>query len=172
MRNNRSEIVTFNYRMDKIPVIDIEILERFFPGYKYQQYDSSDNNKVRGYKIDDKDISLMIIEKETIRVAVELFTKLMLLRKDIHSVITNYDEHIVIITTQSFVINILLEKPQVKCSSVEDDAFFDEGNDEDDTIAFTNGQWSPCPYCGSKRISTFMDGTAQCDDCKREFRYM
>jgi len=159
--------------MDKIPVIDIEILERFFPGYKYQQYDSSDNNKVRGYKIDDKDISLMIIEKETIRVAVELFTKLMLLRKDIHSVITNYDEQIVIITTKSFVINILLEEPHVKHnSSIEDNAYFDEESDEDDSIAFTNGKWSPCPYCGSKRISTFMDGTAQCDDCKREFRYM
>lgn len=158
--------------MDKIPEIDKQILGRFFSGYKYERYQTEENGKVRAYKIGDKDISLMIIEKETIRVAVELFTKLMLLRKDIHSVITNYDEHIVIITTQSFVINVLLEKPQVKCKSVEDDAFFDEGNDEDDTIAFTNGQWSPCPYCGSKRISTFMDGTAQCDDCKREFRYM
>lgn len=59
--------------MYKIPVIDIKILERFFPGHKYQKYDSSDNNKVRGYKIDDKDISLMIIEKETIRVAVWCF---------------------------------------------------------------------------------------------------
>lgn len=158
--------------MDKIPEIDKEILERFFLGYKYEQYQAAENNKVRAYKIDDKDISLMIIEKEAIRLAIELFTKLMLLRKDIHSVITNYDEHIVIITTKSFVINILLEKPHVKCSSVEDNTLFNEGNDEDDSIAFTNGKWSPCPYCGSKRISTFMDGTAQCDDCKREFRYM
>ena len=158
--------------MDNIPEIDKQILGRFFSGYKYEQYQTAENNKVRAYKIDDKDISLMIIEKETIRLAVEIFTKLMLLRKDIHSVIANYDEHIVIITTKSFVINILLEKPHVKCSSVEDNAFFDEGNDEDDSIAFTNGKWSPCPYCGSKRISTFMDGTAQCDECKREFRYM
>ena len=158
--------------MDNISEIDKQILRKYFSGYKYEQYQTAENSKVRAYKINDKDISLMITEKDTIRFAVEIFTKLMLLRKDIHSVITNYDEHIVIITTQSFVINILLEKPQVKCSSVEDDAFFDEGNDEDDTIAFTNGQWSPCPYCGSKRISTFMDGTAQCDDCKREFRYM
>ena len=159
--------------MDKIPKIDKEILGRFFPGYKYEQYEAAENNNVRAYKIDDKDISLMIIEKETIRFAVELFTKLMLLRKDIHSVITNYDEHIVIITTKSFVINILLEEPHVKHnSSIEDNAYFDEESDEDDSIAFTNGKWSPCPYCGSKRISTFMDGTAQCDDCKREFRYM
>ena len=158
--------------MDNISEIDKQILRKYFSGYKYEQYQTAENGKVRAYKINDKDISLMITEKDTIRFAVEIFTKLMLLRKDIHSVITNYDECIVIITTQSFVINILLEKPQVKCSSVEDDAFFDEGNDEDDTIAFTNGQWSPCPYCGSKRISTFMDGTAQCDDCKREFRYM
>ncbi len=159
--------------MDKIPKIDKEILGRFFPGYKYEQYEAAENNNVRAYKIDDKDISLMIIEKETIRFAVELFTKLMLLRKDIHSVITNYDEQIVIITTKSFVINILLEEPHVKHnSSIEDNAYFDEESDEDDSIAFTNGKWSPCPYCGSKRISTFMDGTAQCDDCKREFRYM
>lgn len=159
--------------MDKIPKIDKEILGRFFPGYKYEQYEAAENNNVRAYKIDDKDISLMIIEKETIRFAVELFTKLMLLRKDIHSVITNYDEQIVIITTKSFVINILLEEPHVKHnSSIEDNAYFDEESDEDDSIAFTNGKWSPCPYCRSKRISTFMDGTAQCDDCKREFRYM
>ena len=159
--------------MDKIPKIDKEILGRFFPGYKYEQYEAAENNNVRAYKIDDKDISLMIIEKETIRFAVELFTKLMLLRKDIHSVITNYDEQIVIITTKSFVINILLEEPHVKHnSSIEDNAYFDEESDEDDSIEFTNGKWSPCPYCGSKRISTFMDGTAQCDDCKREFRYM
>ena len=159
--------------MNNIPKIDKKILGRFFPEYKYEQYEAAENNNVRAYKIDDKDISLMIIEKETIRVAVELFTKLMLLRKDIHSVITNYDEHIVIITTKSFVINILLEEPHVKHnSSIEDNAYFDEESDEDDSIAFTNGKWSPCPYCGSKRISTFMDGTAQCDDCKREFRYM
>ena len=159
--------------MDNIPEIDKQILGRFFSGYKYEQYQTAENNKVRAYKIDDKDISLMIIEKETIRLAVELFTKLMLLRKDIHSVITNYDEHIVIITTKSFVINILLEKPHAKhSSSIEDNTYFDDDSDEDDSIAFTNGKWSPCPYCGSKRISTFMDGTAQCDDCKREFRYM
>lgn len=159
--------------MNNIPKIDKKILGRFFPEYKYEQYKAAENNNVRAYKIDDKDISLMIIEKETIRFAVELFTKLMLLRKDIHSVITNYDEHIVIITTKSFVINILLEEPHVKHnSSIEDNAYFDEESDEDDSIAFTNGKWSPCPYCGSRRISTFMDGTAQCDECKREFRYM
>lgn len=159
--------------MNNIPKIDKKILGRFFPEYKYEQYEAAENNNVRAYKIDDKDISLMIIEKETIRLAVELFTKLMLLRKDIHSVITNYDEHIVIITTKSFVINILLEEPHVKHnSSIEDNAYFDEESDEDDSIAFTNGKWSPCPYCGSRRISTFMDGTAQCDECKREFRYM
>lgn len=159
--------------MDDIPNIDKKILERFFSGYKYEQYQTAENNNVRAYKIDDKDISLIIIEKETIRFAVELFTKLMFLRKDIHSVITNYDEHIVIITTQSFVINILLKKPHVKPnSSIEDNTYFDEESDEDDSIAFTNGKWSPCPYCGSRRITTFMDGTAQCDECKREFRYL
>jgi hypothetical protein len=159
--------------MDKIPEIDKEILGRFFSGYKYEQYEAAESNNVRAYKIDDKDISLMIIEKEALRFATELFMKLMLLRKDIHSVITNYDEHIVIITTKSFVINILLEEPYVKHnSSIEDNAYFDEESDEDDSIAFTNGKWSPCPYCGSKRISTFMDGTAQCDECKRVFRYM
>ena len=65
--------------MDKIPKIDKEILGRFFPGYKYEQYEAAENNNVRAYKIDDKDISLMIIEKETIRFAVELFTKLTIL---------------------------------------------------------------------------------------------
>lgn len=159
--------------MNNIPEIDKQILGRFFSGYKYEQYQTAENNKVRAYKIDDKDISLMIIEKETIRLAVELFTKLMLLRKDIHSVITNYDEHIVIIMTKTFAINILLENPHVKqSSSIEDNTYFDDNSVEYDSIAFTNGKWSPCPYCGSKRISTFMDGTAQCDECKREFRYM
>ena len=159
--------------MDNISEIDKQILRKYFSGYKYEQYQTAENGKVRAYKINDKDISLMITEKDTIRFAVEIFTKLMLLRKDIHSVITNYDEHIVIIMTQTFSINIMLENPNVKqSSSIEDNTYFDDNSDEDDSIAFTNGQWSPCPYCGSKRISTFMDGTAQCDDCKREFRYM
>ena len=31
--------------MDKIPKIDKEILGRFFPGYKYEQYEAAENNK-------------------------------------------------------------------------------------------------------------------------------
>ena len=35
----------------------------------------------------------------------------------------------------------------------------------------THGHWGACPYCGSRSISTYIDGTAECNHCGRMFRY-
>lgn len=38
-------------------------------------------------------------------------------------------------------------------------------------MIYTYGRFTPCPYCGNKGTSTYTDGTAQCDKCRRWFRY-
>lgn len=38
-------------------------------------------------------------------------------------------------------------------------------------MVFTHGRLTPCPYCGSNGINTYTDGTAQCYDCGKWFRY-
>ena len=38
-------------------------------------------------------------------------------------------------------------------------------------MKYTHGVFSPCPYCGSKSIRTYTDGTAKCESCKQWFCY-
>lgn len=35
----------------------------------------------------------------------------------------------------------------------------------------THGNIGTCPYCGSRNISTYINGTAECNRCGRSFRY-
>lgn len=37
--------------------------------------------------------------------------------------------------------------------------------------AYTHGRLRPCPYCGSDDVTTFCDGTAECNDCGGEYTY-
>lgn len=39
------------------------------------------------------------------------------------------------------------------------------------TGAYTHGKMSPCPYCGSRDVQTFCDGTAECASCGGEYTY-
>lgn len=41
---------------------------------------------------------------------------------------------------------------------------------ESESLPFTHGVLQ-CPYCSSNYISTYIDGTAECDRCGKEFRY-
>ena len=40
-----------------------------------------------------------------------------------------------------------------------------------DDMVFTHGRISPCPYCGNRGTTTYIDGTAQCDKSHQWFRY-
>lgn len=46
------------------------------------------------------------------------------------------------------------------------------GATEDGPMICTEGQMWPCPYCRSYNIQTYLDGTAQCEDCHRWYKYM
>lgn len=35
----------------------------------------------------------------------------------------------------------------------------------------TYGQLSPCPFCGSTSVTTYIDGTAQCNSCRKWYYY-
>lgn len=39
------------------------------------------------------------------------------------------------------------------------------------TGAYTYGRISPCPYCGSRSVQSYADGTAVCESCGGEYRY-
>ena len=47
----------------------------------------------------------------------------------------------------------------------------DEYIPEKSQMKYTHGVISPCPYCGSKSIHTYTDGTAKCENCKQWFCY-
>jgi transcriptional accessory protein Tex/SPT6 len=57
----------------------------------------------------------------------------------------------------------------------EDEYNIEEDGDEyipdKSQMKYTHGVFSPCPYCGSEYIHTYIDGTAKCDKCKRWFCY-
>jgi hypothetical protein len=45
------------------------------------------------------------------------------------------------------------------------------GATEDGPMICTEGRMWPCPYCGSNAVQTYIDGTAQCNDCHRWYKY-
>ena len=55
----------------------------------------------------------------------------------------------------------------------EDEYNIEEDGDEyipdKSQMKYTHGVFSPCPYCGSEYIHTYIDGTAKCDKCNRWF---
>lgn len=57
----------------------------------------------------------------------------------------------------------------------EDEYNIEEDGDEyipdKSQMKYTHGVFSPCPYCGSEYIHTYIDGTAKCDKCNRWFCY-
>ena len=57
----------------------------------------------------------------------------------------------------------------------EDEYNIEEDGDEyipdKSQMKYTHGVLSPCPYCGSEYIHTYIDGTAKCDKCNRWFCY-
>ena len=57
----------------------------------------------------------------------------------------------------------------------EDEYNIEEDGDEyildKSQMKYTHGVFSPCPYCGTEYIHTYIDGTAKCDKCNRWFCY-
>lgn len=45
------------------------------------------------------------------------------------------------------------------------------GATDDGPMLCTEGNIRPCPYCGHDGTSTYIDGTARCDSCRRWFKY-
>ena len=153
------------------PLIDKEIFSEFLPNEVMTYYQGDEKKLVRSYKNQNGKITLLIFERINEKGIAALLPN-VLLNPIIHVAITRYKDKILIFMTEDRLIRFVFKEaqiPQKDCDADDND----EGLFEDDQpYAYTNGRWSPCPYCGSKNISTFMDGTAQCDDCKREFRYL
>ena len=42
---------------------------------------------------------------------------------------------------------------------------------DDRALVHTHGRMSPCPYCGSDDVTTYMDGTANCHHCQEWYKY-
>lgn len=66
--------------------------------------------------------------------------------------------------------------PPAKPRNTSSDYFDDEpltglGATEDGPMICTEGQMWPCPYCGSNDVQTYVDGTAQCQSCRRWYKY-
>lgn len=152
------------------PIIDKEIISKYLPNEEMKYY-KGDGKMMRSYQNHNGEVTLIIFERINEKGVSNLLPG-MLLNPFFHVAITRYKDMILVFITKDRPISIVLEEtPKPEKYFDEDDT--DEDSDGDDQpYAYTNGRWSPCPYCGSKNISTFMDGTAQCDDCKREFRYL
>jgi len=48
---------------------------------------------------------------------------------------------------------------------------FDIGDTKDGPMIYTHGRLRPCPYCDSDDITTYIDGTAYCNQCGKWYRY-
>ena len=53
----------------------------------------------------------------------------------------------------------------------DDEPLIGLGATEDGPMICTEGQLWPCPYCGSDDVQTYVDGTAQCNSCRRWYKY-
>lgn len=152
-----------------IPKIDKEIISLFLPNEEMSFYKGDENSILRSYQNEKGDITLIILE-----VLSPDIVKDMLLNRNFGIAIIRYKDKLLVFLTKDKQIKVLFEdkmKPKVDIvNAIYEDALNED--DDDQPYAYTDGRWTPCPYCGSDRISTFMDGTAQCDDCKREFRYL
>lgn len=166
----------------RLPKIDKEIIEHFFPGKKLKCMAKFDDHNVRFYVSKDKSYAITIGSGEkSIKPLVEMYTRLMVARRDgFNVIITNCDDYVVVLLAETSYFKLKVVHPVVLPKVNNEDNEFEDNEFEDDydhnhndmPYAYTNGRWYPCPYCGSDRITTYMDGTAQCDDCKREFTYM
>ena len=160
----------------RLPNIDKDIIAKFSQGAEMHFYKKLPGKSLRFYSSKDKKLSLTIASYKDARYLIDLYTRIMVVRRDVFKVvITRFKDQVVVLMSDRIPFHVELEKPIIKVKEQYD--VDDEEDDDDEYIeempyAYTNGRWCPCPYCGSRRISTFWDGTAQCDDCKREFRYL
>ena len=152
------------------PDKDKIIISVLLPNEKMEFYRSGIEGHMRSYKNNNGDVTLIIFEGFNEKGLSSILPGLML-NPHFNVAITRYDGMVLVFLTEKRPVRVVLgedQEPQNDC----DTANKEEGCEEGKPYAYTNGKWSPCPYCGSKCITTFMDGTAQCDDCKREFRYL
>lgn len=151
----------------RIRKIDKEILDQFFPNKMMRLMQATPDKRLRAFTNNEDGIALFIGEKSASKEVVNSFTRLMQSDKRFHVVISHYKDKILVLLT------LIQEPPKPKTLVVEEEFDDDDdcSNQDEMPYAYTNGRWTPCPYCGSDRITTFWDGTAQCDDCKREFTY-
>lgn len=173
--NNKIVLVSFpqtNSGHDKIEPNDRAVLEEFLPDTEMKLTREAKERNVRSYSALDTKISLTIGDIKY-QYFIAMFLGTMIIKNDImNGVIANSFNHIVaILADKSISLETILPLLPKRTEKLNDD--FDEDEyDDDKPYAYTNGRWSQCTYCGSKRISTYCDGTAECDDCGREFRYM
>ena len=152
------------------PIIDKEIFTEFLPN-EVMTYYKGDERLMRSYKNQNGEITLVIFDRINEKGIAALLPGI-LLNPHFHVAITRYKDKVLVFMSEERTIKFDFKEEQKPQKEYNVDDTDEDCDDEDQPYAYTNGRWSPCPYCGSKNISTFMDGTAQCDDCKREFRYL
>lgn len=155
----------------RIRKIDKEIMEEFFHGEKMKMTANNKDQNIRSYTSKDKKCGF-IIGMENNKALVGLLINTMIEHKDqFNVIITNYKKMLVGLILDKSLQNDIIKHAQKPVENNYDEDDEDEF-DEDLPYAYTNGQWTPCPYCGSRNVTTFCDGTAKCDECGREYRYL
>lgn len=147
------------------------IISVFLPNEEMEFYRSDEGGIMRSYKNKNDDITLIIFEKLNITGVSKLIPGL-LLNPHFQVAITRFDDMILVFLTEDRPVRIVLKEAQKPQNGYDEEDNNEDCCEDDKPYAYTNGKWTPCPYCGSKYVTTFMDGTAQCDDCKREYRYL
>lgn len=157
----------------KIRKEDKEILDKIFPNEKMKYTNTAGNKEVRFFSNKDGDIRFLICEREAAKKMVEFYVQLMTQNKNFHVVITHYKDKIIVFMTQRRPMRVAIGRPFMPIIDGPEERYDkDNFDDDNEPYAYTNGQWFPCPYCHSKNVTTFMNGTAQCEDCGKEYRYL
>ncbi len=152
------------------PIKDKMIISLFLPNEKMEFFRSDDKGHIRSYKNSNGDVSLLIFEGINEK-GVSAALPGLILNPHFNVGITRFDGMILVFLTKERPVRVVVGKAPVPEKDYDEDDEEDY-SEEEKPYAYTNGKWTPCPYCGSKYVTTFMDGTAQCDDCKREYRYL
>jgi hypothetical protein len=154
------------------PQIKDKIIISVFLPNEEMEFDRSDEDGfMRSYKNKNDDVVLIVFEKLNLTGVSKIIPGL-LINPHFQVAITRFDDMILVFMTKDRPLRIVLKKAQEPQKDFDEDENNECCYEEDKPYAHTNGKWTPCPYCGSKYVTTFMDGTAQCDDCKREYRYL
>lgn len=154
-----------------IPIKDKMIISLFLPDEKMEFLRSDNGGHMRSYKNSNGDVTMIFFEGISEK-GVSAILPELILNPHFNVGITKLDGMILVFLTKDRPVRVVVGKAQEPQNDYEEDDNDEDCCEDDQPYAYTNGKWTPCPYCGSKNVTTFMDGTAQCDDCKREYRYL